>query len=402
MDRRIISLGTFMEAVRALRASKLRSLLSALGVAIGSACVVLVVTVSLSAKNYITGLIEAVGSNLVYAEFTPGEASPPLSDFLSLGDLQAIQPSIPQVTRVAGSHARHLTVAAGGAELPVTLVGVTAGYQEVRRLIVLRGRYLDERDMESHGKVCLLTEDLAKRLFPADDPIDRTIRVGELIFGVVGVFRERGSTFGETDIQRYSVLVPFPLMRNYIGSDLLSIIYAQAARAEDVPLVTRELGELLRSRHRLGQRYSVQNLGSILDAAHKISFALTIVLLVIGLITLTIGGVNIMNIMLVTVTERTREIGLRKAVGARRLDIRHQFLLEAVMISSIGALAGIIVGVAIPVFAEPFLPGDLSIRFAWLSMLVAFVVCCTVGIVFGYLPAERAAKLEPTEALRHE
>jgi putative ABC transport system permease protein len=398
----MISPGTFMEAVRALRASKLRSLLSALGVAIGSACVVLVVTVSLSAKTYITGLIEAVGSNLVYAEFIPGEPSPPLSDFLSPGDLQAIQPSIPQVTRVAGSHARHLTVAAGGAELPVTLVGVTAGYQEVRRLVVLRGRYLDERDMESHGKVCLLTEDLAKRIFPADDPVGRTIRVGEQIFGVIGVFRERGSPFGETDIQRYSVLVPFPFIKNYIGTDLLSIIYAQADRAEDVPLVTRELGDLLRSRHRAGQKYSVQNLGSILDAARKISLALTIVLLVIGLITLTIGGVNIMNIMLVTVTERTREIGLRKAVGARRLDIRHQFLLEAVMISSIGALAGILVGVAIPLLAEPFLPGDLSVRFAWLSMLIAFVVCCAVGIVFGYLPAERAAKLEPTEALRHE
>jgi ABC-type antimicrobial peptide transport system permease subunit len=106
--------------------------------------------------------------------------------------------------------------------------------------------------------------------------------------------------------------------------------------------------------------------------------------------------------MLVTVTERTREIGLRKAVGARRLDIRHQFLLEAVMISSLGALAGILVGVVIPILAEPFLPGDLHVRFAWLSILVAFVVCCTVGIVFGYLPAERAAKLEPTEALRHE
>ena len=398
----MISPGIFMEADRALRASKLRSLLSTLGVAIGSACVVLVVTVSLSAKTYITGLIEAVGSNLVYAEFIPGEARPPLSDFLSPGDLQAIQPSIAQVSRVAGSHARHLTVAAGGTELPVTLVGVTAGYQEVRRLVVLRGRYLDERDMESDGKVCLLTEDLAKRLFPADDPVGRTIRVGELIFSVIGIFRERGSTFGETDIQRYSVLVPFPLIKNYIGSDLLLIIYAQADRAEDVPLVTRELGELLRSRHRAGPKYSVQNLGSILDAARKISFALTIVLLVIGLITLTIGGVNIMNIMLVTVTERTREIGLRKAVGARRLDIRYQFLLEAVMISSIGALAGILVGAAIPLLAEPFLPGDLTVRFAWLSMLIAFVVCCTVGIVFGYLPAERAAKLEPTEALRHE
>jgi len=196
-------------------------------------------------------------------------------------------------------------------------------------LIVLRGRYLDEGDMESHGKVCLLTDDLAKRLFPADDPVGRTIRVGELIFSVIGVFRERGSTFGETDIQRYSVLVPFSLIKNYIGNDLLLMIYAQADRAEDVPLVTRELGALLRSRHRAGPKYSVQNLGSILDAARKISFGLTVVLFVIGLITLTIGGVNIMNIMLVTVTERTREIGLRKAVGARRLDIRYQFLLEA-------------------------------------------------------------------------
>jgi putative ABC transport system permease protein len=398
----MIPAGTMMEAVRALRSSKLRSLLSTLGVAIGSACVVLVVTVSLSARSYITGLVEAVGSNLVYAEFVPGEAHPPPSDFLSSEDLRAIQPSIPQVSRVAGSHALHLTVAAGGAELPVTLVGVTAGYQEIRRLIILRGRYLDDGDIETHAKVCVLTEDLAKRLVPADDPIGRTVRVGELIFNVIGVFRERGTTFGESDIQRDSLLIPFSLVKNYTNNELLLIIYAQADRAEDVPQVTRELGELLQSRHRAGLRYSVQNLGSILDAARKISFGLTIVLLVIGLITLTIGGVNIMNIMLVIVTERTREIGLRKAVGARRLDIRSQFLLEAVMISSIGALAGILVGVAIPLLAEPFLPGDLRVRFAWLSILIAFVVCCAVGVIFGYLPAERAAKLEPTEALRHE
>ena len=398
----MISHGILMEAVRALRGSKLRSLLSTLGVAIGSACVVLVVTISLSAKSYITGLIEAVGSNLVYAEYVPGEARPPVADFLSPVDLQVIRPTIPQVTQVAGSYAMHLAVSAGSAELPVTLVGVTIEFQEIRRLVVLRGRFLDDGDMKSHSKVCLLTEDLAKRLFPRDDPVGRTIRIGELLFNVIGVFRERGSTFGETDIQRDSVLIPFSLTKSYTGLEVLLIIYAQADRAEDVPLVTRELGELLRSRHRAGAKYNVQNLGSILDAARKISLALSIVLLVIGLITLTIGGVNIMNIMLVTVTERTREIGLRKAVGARRLDIRYQFLLEAVMISSIGALAGILVGVAIPILAEPFLPGDLHVRFAWLSILVAFVVCCMVGIIFGYLPADRAAKLEPTEALRHE
>lgn len=391
-----------MEAVRALRGNKLRSLLSTLGVGIGSACVVLVVTVSLSANTYITGLIESIGSNLVYAEFIPGEARSPLGDYMSLGDMEAIRASIPQVVNTGGSHEIPVSVAAGGTELAVSLVGVTAGFQEIRRLIVVRGRYFDEGDVESHSKVCLITEDLAQRVFGTDDPIGRTIRAGELIFTVIGVFRERGATFGEKEIQRDTLLVPFAMVKNYSGADFLLVMYAQADRAEDVPLVTRGVAEVLRSRHRSGLLYSVQNLTSLLDAARKISMVLSIVLLLVGFITLTIGGVNIMNIMLVTVKERTHEIGLRRAVGARREDIRSQFLMEAVMISGIGALAGILVGVVVPVIVQPLLPGTLTVRFAWLSVLIAFGVSSAVGIVFGYLPADIAAKLEPAEALRHE
>jgi putative ABC transport system permease protein len=398
----MISRGILMEAVRALRASKLRSLLATLGVAIGSACVVLVVTVSLSANSYVTGLIEAIGSNLVYAELVRTGGIPILSDEISLADVEAISANVPQAVRSAGSHGIPVSVTVSGTVIPVTLVGVTAGYQKIRRLVILRGRYLDEGDAGAHSKVCLLTEDLAQRVFARDDPIGKTIRAGELVFTVIGVFRERGATLGESDIPRYAVLVPFSLVKLFTGADVVVMLYAQADRAEDVPSVTGEVAQLLKSRHRPEAKYNVQNLSSLLDAARKISLALSVVLLAIGLITLTIGGVNIMNIMFVTVTERTREIGLRKAVGARRMDIRHQFLLEAVMISTIGALAGILVGVAIPILAEPFLPGNLSVRFAWLSILIAFVVCCTVGIVFGYLPADRAAKLEPTEALRHE
>ncbi|MGA8220377.1 MAG: ABC transporter permease [Candidatus Acidiferrales bacterium] len=398
----MILAGTSMEAVRALRGNKLRSLLSTLGVGIGSACVVLVVTVSLSANTYITGLIESIGSNLVYAEFIPGEARSPLGDYMSLGDMEAIRASIPQVVNTGGSHEIPVSVAAGGTELAVSLVGVTAGFQEIRRLIVVRGRYFDEGDVESHSKVCLITEDLAQRVFGTDDPIGRTIRAGELIFTVIGVFRERGATFGEKEIQRDTLLVPFAMVKNYSGADFLLVMYAQADRAEDVPLVTRGVAEVLRSRHRSGLLYSVQNLTSLLDAARKISMVLSIVLLLVGFITLTIGGVNIMNIMLVTVKERTHEIGLRRAVGARREDIRSQFLMEAVMISGIGALAGILVGVVVPVIVQPLLPGTLTVRFAWLSVLIAFGVSSAVGIVFGYLPADIAAKLEPAEALRHE
>jgi putative ABC transport system permease protein len=398
----VIAPGISLEAVRALRASKLRSLLSTLGVAIGSACVVLVVTISLSARSYITGLIEAVGSNLVYGQFVPGGRTPSLSDYTTFGDVQAMKPSIPQVINAAGSRGIPEGMTIGDAELSITLLGVTQGYQEIRRLVVVRGRYLDPDDMETHNKVCLLTEELAKRIFPADDPIGRTVRVGELSFTVIGVFRERGATLGESDVQRYTVLVPYSLMPYYTGDDVVTMLYAQAGRPEDVPLVTREVAEVLQSRHRAGAVYRVQNLASLLDAARKISLALSAVLLVIGFITLTIGGVNIMNIMLVTVKERTHEIGLRRAVGARRADIRSQFLMEAVMISGIGALAGVFVGVMVPVAVEPFLPGNLAVHSAWLSVLVAFGVCCAVGIAFGYLPADVAAKLEPAEALRHE
>jgi len=398
----MITTGISLEAVRAIRANKLRSLLSTLGVAIGCACVVLVVTVSLSANTYITGLIESIGTNLVYAELIPGHTMPPLGDLMTPADMQAIQQTIPQVVRVAGSNNITVGVVAGTAELPVTLLGVTDGYQEIRRLVVLRGRYFDQSDSDLHSKVCLITEELAARTFPGDNPVGKTMRAGELTFSVIGVFREHGTTFGESDIRPLTMLVPFSIFRTYTVADFVLMLYAQARSAEDVPEVTREMAQLLQSRHRAGAKYDVLNLRSLLNAARNISLGLSITLIVIGLITLTIGGVNIMNIMLVTVTERTREIGIRKAVGARGEDIRRQFLLEAVLISSIGAIAGIVVGIGVPVLAEPFLPGNFSVRFAWLSVLIAFVVSSSIGILFGYLPANQAAKLQPTEALRHE
>jgi len=394
--------GITLEAIRAIRANKLRSLLSTLGVAIGCACVVLVVTVSLSANTYITGLIESIGSNLVYAELSPASLRPPLTDFITPADMQAVQQTVPHVARVAGSHAVPVTVNAGKAELAVTLLGVTYGYQEIRRLIVARGRYFDPGDVELHSKVCVITEELAMRVFPHDDPEGKTIRAGESTFTVIGVFRERGTTFGESDIHSFTILVPFSMVRPFTVADILLVLYAQADTAENVPLVTQEMSQVLQSRHRVGAKYNVQNLRSLLDAARKVSLALSIILIVIGLITLTIGGVNIMNIMLVTVTERTREIGIRKAVGARGVDIRQQFILEAVLISSVGAVAGILVGIGLPLLAEPFLPGNFNVRFAWLSVLIAFLVSSSIGILFGYLPAKQAARLQPTEALRHE
>ncbi len=394
---------TFAIALDALRANKLRAFLTMLGVVIGSACIVLVVTVSLTGRRYIIGQIESVGSNLIYAEHirTPQRGTA-LSYEISLSDLDAVRSGISEVVEVAGTRELPMSVVVDGTERPITLVGVTEGYQTIRNLLVLRGRFFDTDDMRARSKVCLLTKDLAGRMFPYDDAVGKTIRVGELRFTVIGVFTERVATFGLSELGRDSALIPFSLMKYYTGDDVVRLLYVQVRAPEDVVPATRQVELILRSRHPPGAVYDVQNLSSILDAARKISRALSLVLLVIAFIALLISGIGIMNIMLVTVTERTREIGIRKAVGAPRGDILRQFLLEAFLISGTGAIAGILIGVSIPVFVQPLLPGHLRVPVSWFSVVVAFLVSSLTGVFFGYLPANKAAKLEPTESLRYE
>jgi putative ABC transport system permease protein len=393
----------FLVALDALRANKLRASLTTLGVVIGSACIVLVVTVALTGRKFVLAQIEAAGSNLVWAQYveTPEHARA-LSHELTPGDLEAIRSGIPQVTEVAGARDLPTSVVSGGALRPVTLVGVTPGFQEIRKLVILRGRYFDPVDMEARSKVCLVTTDLAARLFPFEDPIGKSIRLGELSFTVVGVFRERVATFGLSEIQKESVLIPFPLMRSYSGSESFSAVYAQARLAEDVPTVTRQVERILKSRHPASAVYNVQNLTSLQDAVRKTSLALTIVLILIAFIAMVISGIGIMNIMLVTVVERTREIGIRKAVGAAGNEILYQFLFEALLISGVGAILGILIGVAIPVAVQSFLPGDVRVPVSALSVLLAFVVSCGTGMFFGWLPANQAAKLQPVDSLRYE
>lgn len=399
----LIGRETFQVAMDALRANKVKAALTMLGVIIGSACIVLVVTIALIGKNYVLAQIEGVGSNLVYAAYITGnQGSRNLSDEISLADLEAVR-QLPKVVEVAGTHDITMSTVVNGMEKPVSLIGVTQGFQTIRNLLILRGRFFDVSDMQEASKGALITQDLAKQ-FPVDDMVGKQIRLGELSFTVIGVFRERVATFGQSEISRESVIIPFPLMKYYTGREYIKTLYAQAATAEDVPEVTKQVQQVLEARHRPGSVYLVQNLASILDAARKISVALTAVLLLVGAIALVISGVGIMNIMLVTVTERTREIGLRKAVGAKRTEILYQFLIEALIISGAGALVGILFAVSVKFIAEPLIPIEynLKIPISWFSIVAAFVVSCGVGVLFGYLPATRASKLQPTESLRYE
>jgi putative ABC transport system permease protein len=391
-------------AVDALWSNKLRAILTTLGVVIGSACIVLVVTVAVTGRRYVIGLIEGVGANLVYAnyEVNPQQAVVK-SDEITLADMNAVKNTLPNVVAVAGtSQGLVRNVITGGTEHAVTLFGATEGFQIIRNLLILKGRFLDAVDEQARSKVCLITDELAGLAFPNEDAIGKNLRVGQINFTVVGIFRERVGTFGLSEIQRYTVLVPFSLMQYYTGDSAVEILYAQADSPEDVVLVTSQVGDLLRSRHSRTATYVVQNLSAILDVARRIATGLTIVLLVIGFIALMVSGIGIMNIMLVTVTERTREIGIRKAIGARRQEILFQFLIEALLISGIGSLLGVVIALAIPVVVRPLLPGNLRVPVPWMSVVVAFVVACSTGLFFGYLPADKAARLQPTESLRYE
>jgi ABC-type antimicrobial peptide transport system permease subunit len=203
------------------------------------------------------------------------------------------------------------------------------------------------------------------------------------------------------------VIVPFPVIPYYTGAPFISTLYAQADTPEDVPFVTQQVADILRSRHRAQAEYDVENLVSLLETSRRVSLAMTVVLLLVAMVALVISGVGIMNIMLVSVTERTREIGIRMAIGARKQAILYQFLLEAILISGAGALAGIAIAIAVPIVIRTLakylpVPGGLSISISWLSVISAFGVSCGTGVLFGYLPAKTAAQLHPVESLRYE
>jgi putative ABC transport system permease protein len=398
-----ITLETWHVALDALRANKVKAALTMLGVIIGSACIVLVVTIALIAKTYVLAQIEGVGSNLVYATYSGGTANArSQADEITLNDMEAVR-HLPHVKEVAGTFDLATSIIVNGQEKPVALIGVTQGFQRIRNLLILEGRFFDDLDQSTGAKGCLITQELARQL-PPGPMIGRQIRLGEQTFTVIAVFRERVATFGQSEISAQSVLIPFGLIKYYSGKDYVRTLYAQTDNGDSVPQATLDVQGLLKSRHTPGAAYSVQNLASILEAARKISMALTIVLMLVGMIALIISGVGIMNIMLVTVTERTREIGLRKAVGARREEILYQFLIEALVISGVGAIIGILIAVSVKIIVEPLIPPEvgLHIPISVYSVIISFAVSCATGVLFAFLPASRASRLQPTESLRYE
>jgi putative ABC transport system permease protein len=393
-------------SIEALKANKFRAFLTALGLVIGNASVILVVTISLTSRDYILAQIQRIGSNMIYAQYETGNngaIAAADADFIKVADVDAVREKLGSRIVAATAVMNNFDqMRVQGRERDVAIIGTDEFYPAVRNLDLLSGRFFDQADVRQRTHVALLMQKLAKQLFGNETAaIGQTIKVHGLQFNIIGTFREKVETFNLGELNGENVLIPITVLKYFAQIERVDPMYVQARSAADVEPLTNTIRVILEGRHRQGAKYSVSNLVAILSTARDIAAVLTAVLVVVSAIALIISGIGIMNIMLVTVTERTREIGLRMAVGAARRDVLEQFLAEAVLISLGGGLAGIAIGVAIPLSVQ-FFTDEIQIPISPVSIAVAFTVSLLVGLIFGILPANRAARLNPTEALRYE
>ena len=406
MTRFFPHLEAIRSSIAALQANKFRAFLTALGLVIGNASVILVVTISLTSRDYILHAIEMVGSNPIIAQYEAGNNSATAAtaaDYVKVADVEAVRQQLgSRIVAATGVMNSLDRMRVEGHEEDIAILGSDQYYPVVRNLVLLTGRFFDGIEVSQRAHVAMPTEKLARRLFGSQSAaIGQTVKLHGLPFTIIGTFKERVSTFGATELSGDNILIPITVLKDFTQIERIDPLYVEVSNQAGVESATKIVQGILESRHRTGAHYSVQNHNAILDTARQIATILDIVLIVVSAIALVISGIGIMNIMLVTVTERTREIGLRMAVGAARRDILEQFLAEAVLISMVGGVAGILIGVAIPLSVR-FFTDDFAIPISMVSIAVAFTVSLGVGLIFGLLPASRASRLNPTEALRYE
>ncbi|MEW6290610.1 MAG: ABC transporter permease [Thermodesulfobacteriota bacterium] len=397
---------TLLLALRAIRRNVMRSVLTILGIVIGVAAVIVMVTIGSGATAQVTEQIASLGSNLLMVRvgqhMGPGQttAAPPFD----LDDAQAILREIPAVTAIAPSSSQRLTAVYGNANWSTTATGIDNKFFTVRNWAVHSGRQFLETELRAGKAVCVIGATVGKELFGEMDPIDSSIRLGSFSCQVIGVLEAKGqSTFGSD--QDDLVLVPLrTFQRRIAGNQDISLMQVSVAEGRSTDKAKNDIEELLRiRRHIVGaenDNFQVRDMKEITKMLTGTTQILTTLLGAVAAVSLLVGGIGIMNIMLVSVTERTREIGIRLAIGALEREVLLQFLVEAVVLSSFGGLIGILLAVTGSIGLARLL--NIPFIFNPGIMVIAFLFSAAVGIIFGFFPARKAARLDPIDALRHE
>jgi len=394
-------------ALREIGRNVMRSSLTILGIVIGVGAVISMVTLGGGATSQITGEISSLGSNLITVR--PGTRPQHggvqvRADPFEQADVEAIQREVTGIEAVAPTSSAPVVAVYGNENWSTTVTGTTNGYLETRDWPMAQGRTFTEGELRSGSLVCLLGATVREELFGLQDPLGASIRMGGAACRVVGVLEEKGeSTFGMD--QDDFILTPLrALHRRITGDDDVSLMFVSAVSKAATPDVQADIERLLRQRRRIAageeDDFTVQDMAEIATIVESTTGILTTFLGAIAAISLLVGGIGIMNIMLVSVTERTREIGIRLAIGARGREVLLQFLVEAVMLSLFGGVVGIGLGLAVAAIVAPML--GVPFVFDPLIVVIAFLFSGAVGVVFGYVPARRAARLDPIDALRYE
>jgi len=396
---------TFETAVHRFRTHPVQTALTLAGLVVGTAAIIIIVALGLTGRTFVMNQIEGVGSHLVWASYegtvTSG-VSRVLDDQITDADVRAIASRVDLFSGVMPLVELHGRVSVLSNAADLAIIGTTPNYTTVRKNVrILRGRFLDEDDLAARAKVCVVNRPLYEELFGNDDTKDKTLRALGMTFRVIGEFDKPVDTMGQGEVTPRSIFIPITVAWFFTPVRRVDTVFAEAREFSQIPAAAQVMEDTLRERHHQGSVFKVKTMTTVIKVARTISYGLIVAFVLAAAVSVIVGGVGIMNILLASVEQRTREIGVRMSVGARRRDILRQFLLEALMLGAVGALIGVLVGLGLPLALRPFVK-NVFIRVSGLSALLAFLFSCGVTVVFGVVPAYRAANLNPTEALRYE
>jgi putative ABC transport system permease protein len=398
-------------AFRALIRNKMRAALTMLGIIIGVAAVIAMVSIGQGASASVQAQIESIGTNLLFisagAQNVGGVRSgtgDTGTNTLTVDDLDAIKREVPSVSMVTPNVNARSQLVAGNMNWNTGVTGVSEQYPEIRKWPVASGSFFTDADVRPAARVIVIGQTLADNLYPGQDPIGQDIRVMNLPFRVVGVMLRKGQDQQGRDQDDVAFAPYSTVQKKILGRDRIQIAFVSAISQDATYTAQSQITDLLRQRHKLAASepddFTVRNMTDIAEAANETSKTMTILLACIAGVSLLVGGIGIMNIMLVSVTERTREIGIRMAIGARSSAVRSQFLIESIVLSLMGGAVGIILGVVLSLAIPAFLGWPTLV--SMMAIVGSVVFSAAVGIFFGYYPARKAASLDPIEALRYE